>query len=291
MNRATAVAFAVVAGVAIGAVGYIAGSRFGLTVADPAPVALAPASDTAEVPATPLPQAAVNLVQLGDEERAAVEAIIRNYLLTNPEVIRDAINELQRREDEAARFAQMDAISENSDRLFSTAGDVVFGNPAGDVTLVEFFDYNCGFCRRAHADMKQLIANDPNLRVVLKEFPVLGEGSVQAAKVSTAVLLTTPDRYEEFHNALISETGQIDGEWALAIAADIGLDSAILREKMESEEVLAEINQSYALGGVLNLTGTPSYVTNKEVIVGAIGYEALTAYLARARDCVTAATC
>ncbi|MCC6790082.1 MAG: thioredoxin domain-containing protein, partial [Thermomicrobiales bacterium] len=112
---------------------------------------------------------------------------IRDYLMANPEVIRDAIDELQRKQDEAERASQVAAIDDNRELLFSSPRQVVMGNPDGNVTLIEFFDYNCGYCRRAQADMQQLMADDPDLKVVLKEFPVLGEGSMEASQVSVAV--------------------------------------------------------------------------------------------------------
>jgi protein-disulfide isomerase len=153
------------------------------------------------------------------------------------------------------------------------------------VTLVEFFDYNCGYCKRAHADMQNLIAGDPNLRFVLKEFPILGEGSLQASQISVAVLLTAPDMYREFHDALLTEPGQIDGARALALATDMGLDATALAALAQSEEVRATIGESHALAQQLDLTGTPSYVTSRQVIVGAVGYEALKAEIDRVRAC------
>ena len=134
---------------------------------------------------------------------------------------------------------------------------MVLGNPKGDVTLVEFFDYNCAYCRRAQADMKLLIADDPNLRVVLKEFPILGEGSVAAAQVAVAVLLTAPDKYAAFHDALITEKGQVDGDKALAVADDLGLDPEVLKAKAHPDEAKANITEVRDLAAKLDLTGTP----------------------------------
>jgi protein-disulfide isomerase len=236
--------------------------------------------------ATPVP-GATQTAELNDDQRTEIEGIIRNFLIANPEIIRDAINELQRRDDEAAQVAQAKAISDNTELLFASADDVVLGNPKGTVTLVEFFDYNCAYCRRAHADMKQLIEKDPELRVILKEFPVLGDGSTKAAHVSMAVLMTAPDKYAAFHDALIAEPGQVDGERALAVAEEMGFDPEVLKAKTDSEEVKARIDQTYTLAGQLNLTGTPSYVTKKEVIVGAIGFEALKVKIDEARACAT----
>jgi protein-disulfide isomerase len=135
--------------------------------------------------------------------------------------------------------------------------------------------------------MKELIDKDPNLRVVLKEFPVLGDGSVQAAHVSMAVQMTAPDKYVDFHDALISEPGQVNGERALAIAEEIGLDPKALKAKMDSDEVKTRIDANYTLATALNLTGTPAYVTKKEVVVGAIGFDALTQKIDDARNCAT----
>ena len=125
--------------------------------------------------------------------------------------------------------------------------------------------------------MKKLITGDPNLRIVLKQFPVLGPGSVEAAKVAVALQMTAPEKYADFHDAMLSEPGQVDGAKALAVAASLGLDPEALKAKLDSDEAKKTIAESYALAGKLNLTGTPSFVTHKEVIVGAVGYDALKA--------------
>jgi protein-disulfide isomerase len=267
---------------AIGAAGYALGT--GVLSTGHLPLSRAMAQDAAAM--TPMPDAS-----LTETQQREVEAIIRNYLIANPEIIRDAINELQRKEDEAARVAQTQTITDNAARLFSSPTDVVLGNPEGDVTLVEFFDYNCGYCRRAHADMQALLDNDPNLRVVLKEFPILGEGSVQAAQIAVAILLTAPDKYREFHGILLTEPGQVDGDRALAVAEEMGLDPEALSAKAESDEVKAKIAESHELAQLLELTGTPSYVTERQVVVGAVGFEALQAEIERVRACAGQATC
>jgi protein-disulfide isomerase len=223
------------------------------------------------------------MAELSADEQSQVEATIRNYLIANPEIIRDAINELQRREDQAAQAAQSEAITDNASLLFNSSKEVVLGNPKGDVTLVEFFDYNCAYCRRAHADMKKLIADDPNLRVVLKEFPILSDGSVQAAQVASAVLLMAPEKYADFHDALITAPGQVDGAKALALAADLGLDPKAVQEKANSDDAKAVIAEARGLADKLQLTGTPSYATPLRVVVGAVGYDALKQELADAR--------
>jgi protein-disulfide isomerase len=277
-------ALAVVVALVVGGAGYVIGNHNrGASAVDRA---------VTQTSAMSSMNAAMETAVLSDVERTEVEGIIRNYLIANPEIIRDAINELQRKEDSAAAEQQVAMIGENKDLIFSSSRQVVLGNPEGDVTLVEFFDYNCGYCRAAHTAMKQLIADDPNLRVVLKEFPILGDESVQAAQVAVAVLLTAPDRYADFHEELITAKGAVDGERALAVAADIGLDVEALKVKAGSDEVKANIMEVRQLATKLDLTGTPSYVTASAVVVGAVGYDNLKMEIAKAREaCQQAANC
>jgi protein-disulfide isomerase len=290
MKSTLTVVLAVVAAIGVAAAGYLLGTR-----QPPPPDGAAIEAMIADMiearepppPASPVP---MEMADAGDTlsqvQQSEVEAIVRNYLIANPEIVRDAIYELQRKEDAAAKAAQVSTITDNSARLFSSAKDVVLGNPAGDVTLVEFFDYNCGYCRRAHADMVRLLDEDPNLRIVLKEFPILGPGSVEASQIAAAVLLTAPDKYRAFHDALLTEPGQVDGARALAVAEDLGLDPAALNTESDSEAVQALITESHELASLLQLTGTPSYVTPQEVVVGAVGYDALKASIEKARGCL-----
>jgi protein-disulfide isomerase len=297
MNPRIAVLIAVAGAVALGAAGYLLGTRAGgpsqaeTTAAIEAYLEAHPeilaSEEAAPAPATPAPAAPVASAPLTETQVATVREIIRDHLIANPEIVRDAIDELQRKEQEAEAVAQVATISADKDRLFTSSRQVVLGNPQGDVTLVEFFDYNCGYCKRAHADMKRLIEEDKNLRFVLKEFPVLGDGSVEAAHVGAAVNLIAPDRYFAFHDALIAERGQVNGERALAVASDLGMDLAKLRETMSSDEVKETIAEVYDLANKLSLTGTPSYVTPREVVVGAVGYDALKASIEEVRACAT----
>jgi protein-disulfide isomerase len=290
MNRPVAVVAAVVAALVVGAAGYFVGVKSGAL--DQAEIAGAVEDYIAGHPdLMPADQAAPSSTDAGplDETQvAAIKDIVREHLIANPEIIRDAINELQRKEVEAEQAAQQAAISDERDLIFTADHQAVIGNPDGEVTLVEFFDYNCGYCKRAHADMKRLIEEDPSLRMVLKEFPVLGEGSVEAAHVSAAVNLTTPERFLEFHDQLLMGPGRVDGNRAIAVAEEMGLDMDKIRELMPSDEVKAIIDENYALADKLSLTGTPSYVTAKEVVVGAVGYDALKAKIEEARACGSA---
>ncbi len=216
---------------------------------------------------------------------AANPGFIRDYLITNPEVIREAVNELEARRinEEAAR--QAEAIAQNAELLTNSPRQAVIGNPQGDVTLVEFFDYNCTYCKRALDDMNRLVAEDPNLRIVLKEFPVLGQGSTEAAQVAAAVILIAPERYDAFHQLLLMSAAGATGEIAVQAAVQVGVDQTALLTAMTSNEVIATIEEAYVLAAALGLTGTPSYVIGNEVVVGAVGYDALRSRIQSMRQC------
>ncbi|ADZ70472.1 DsbA family protein [Polymorphum gilvum] len=218
-------------------------------------------------------------------DRSKVEQIVREYLLANPEVVRDAIIELDRREKEAEAAARQAAVSDAAGILYNSTRQAVLGNPDGGVTMVEFFDYNCGYCKRALGDMDRLIAEDPNLRVVLKEFPVLGQGSMEAAQVAIAVNTVAPEKYGDFHAALLNHRGQANKASALEIAASIGLSGADLEAALASPEVGATVEEVYTLANRLGLTGTPSYVIGTEVIMGAVGYNELRQKIEAMRAC------
>ena len=289
MNRAIVVVVALAAAVAIGVSGYVAGQK--TATVDEAAIAAAVESYIESRPEMEPAQAAAPGTGLDESQVAAVETIIQEHLISNPEIIRDAINELQRKEIEADLAAQKTAISDDADLIFASSRQAVLGDPDGEVTLVEFFDYNCGYCKRAHADMKRLLEDDPKLRVVLKEFPVLGEGSVEAAHVSAAVNIAYPEKFSDFHDALLLGPGRVNGDRALAVAEEMDLDMDKIRELVPSEEVKATIDEAYALAEKLSLTGTPSYVTAKEVVIGAVGYDTLKSKIDDARACEASASC
>src|SRR5918911_4687218 len=172
-------------------------------------------------------------------QRSEIEGIIKDYLMKHPEVLQEVIAEAERRQEQEQAEKHKGAVKENAQLLFSSPRQVTLGNPQGDVTFVEFFDYNCGYCKRAMTDMLTLMEKDPKLKVVLKEFPVLGPGSVDAARVAVAVRMQDKGgkKYLEFHQKLLGGRGQVDKARALAVAKDIGLDMARLDKDMKSEEV------------------------------------------------------
>ena len=210
-------------------------------------------------------------------QRGELERIVREYLVAHPEVIQEAMTELEKRQTAADAEKHKAAVKQYSEALFTSPRQVVLGNPSGNVTFVEFFDYNCGYCKRAMDDMLTLLKDDPNLKVVLKEFPVLGPGSVEAAQVAVAVRMQdkTGKKYLEFHQKLLGGRGQADKARALAVAKDIGLDMGRLDKDLASPEVKATLQESFKLAEALGLNGTPSYVIGDNVVVGAVGLESL----------------
>jgi protein-disulfide isomerase len=210
-------------------------------------------------------------------QKSEVERILRDYLIAHPEVIQDAMAELDKRQSAADAEKHKATINQNAATIFSSPRQVVLGNPDGNVTFVEFFDYNCGYCKRAMDDMLTLLKDDPKLKIVLKEFPVLGPGSVEAAQVAVAVRMQdkTGKKYLEFHQKLLGGRGQADKARAIAVAKDVGLDMARLEKDLASAEVKATLQESFKLAESLGLNGTPSYVIGDNVVVGAVGLESL----------------
>lgn len=210
-------------------------------------------------------------------QRGEIEQIVRDYLIAHPEVLQEAMAELEKRQTAAEAEKHKAAVKTHAQALFSSPRQVNLGNAQGNVTFVEFFDYNCGYCKRAMEDMLALMKTDPKLKVVLKEFPVLGQGSMEAAQVAVAVNMQdkTGKKYLEFHQKLLGSRGQADRARALAVARDIGMDMARIEKDMNSAEAKATLQESFKLAEALGLNGTPSYVIGDQVVVGAVGLPAL----------------
>lgn len=173
-----------------------------------------------------------------DAQRAGIESIVKDYLIKHPEVLQEALAEAEKQQAETQRLAQSAALKEAREALINGPHDVVAGNPTGDVTLVEFFDYNCGYCRKALIDVQTLIKTDPKLRVVIKDFPVLGPESLEASQVAVAVRQQLKgDKLFEFHQKLLETKGRVNGARAIQVAKDLGADTVKLQKDMASPEV------------------------------------------------------
>jgi len=220
-----------------------------------------------------------------DGQRGEIEKIIKDYLLAHPEVLEEVSAELSKRQAAADAQKHEATIAENAQAIFNSPRGVTIGNKDGDVNFVEFFDYNCGYCKRAMTDMIDLMKSDPKLKVVLKEFPVLGPGSVEAAQVAVAVRMQDPTgkKYLDFHQKLLNGKGQADKARALAAAKEAGLDMAKLEKDITSPEVRATIEENFKLAEAMGMNGTPSYVIGKQVVVGAVGLDNLKEKVGQAR--------
>ena len=222
---------------------------------------------------------------LDPSDRPEIEKIIREYLLENPQLLLEVQQALEtrQREDASARAAL--ALSKNKELIFNSAHQGVIGNAEGDVTVVEFFDYNCGFCQKAMNDMNALLQGDSKLKFVMKELPILSEGSVEAGRVSTAVYRLYPDRYADFHNRLLGSQGQKDANRALRVAQSMDMDINALNEEAQKDDVLSAFREANDLATALGINGTPSYVIGDEVVFGALGEDILREKIENVRKC------
>lgn len=215
--------------------------------------------------------------EMSDADRAALHAEIRAYLLDNPEVLVEAMEVLAQRRDQAM-------IEGNADMLFNAATDWVGGNPNGDITLVEFMDYRCGFCRKAHDGVKALIAQDGNIRLIVKEFPILGDASLISSQFAIAVLqLHGPDAYSAAHDALITLRGEPTPEVLTRLATDLKLDPQPILDRMNSDPVLAVIQTNHALAEAMEINGTPAFVTPAAILRSYAPLADLQAFVAQSR--------
>jgi protein-disulfide isomerase len=230
------------------------------------------------------PQAA-SAQNFSDSQRRDFESIVRDYLVAHPEVLEEAMAELGKRQAAAEAQKHEAGVARNAETIFNSPRGVVLGNRDGDVTFVEFFDYNCGYCKRAMADMLELMKADPKLKVVLKEFPVLSQGSVEAAQVAVAVRMQDPSgkKYLDFHQRLFGGRGAADRARAMAAAKEAGLDIGRLEKDLASPEVRATLEETFKLAEAMGMNGTPSYVIGKQVVIGAVGVENLREKIGLAR--------
>ena len=223
--------------------------------------------------------------------RAEVEQIVRDYLVANPEILSEMQAALDAKEKEEQRIASLQVIDENRADIFQSVHDGIVGNPDGKITIVEFYDYNCGFCKRAQDDMLALTAENPNLRFVLKEFPILGPDSQKAHVVSQAFQNLMPEKYAQFHNELLGSRSRASEASAMKVALSLGADEAALREAMKDPKIVDTFNKTYDLANKLAITGTPSYVVGNEVVFGALGKDVLSEKIAAAEAACKADAC
>lgn len=202
-------------------------------------------------------------------ERDAFRAEVKAYLLENPEVLVDAMNVLQDRQAAAEADQDKQLVIDHKDALFTDAASWVGGNPDGDITLVEFTDYRCGYCRKAYQEVEELVKSDGNIRLVLKEYPILGEDSVISSRFAISVLqLHGEAAYKKAHDALITLRGSPDAETLTRLATDLGLEPQPVIDRMNSDEVTQVIAANQALGDAMAISGTPTFVIDGTMLRG-----------------------
>jgi protein-disulfide isomerase len=224
--------------------------------------------------------------------RGQVEQIVRDYLLDHPELLVEVMSKLDEKEDAARQTAAKEAIAKNRAQLNNDGYSYVAGNPTGDVTVIEFFDYNCGYCKRVRPALVQLLEEDKNVRLVLKEFPVLHDrqpGSMVAARAATAAV-AQGEKYWTFHNGMLSHEGVVTEEVVYELAGKAGLDLERLKRDMEDPSIKQRIDQNHKMAEDMSIDGTPSFIIGDAFVPGAIDLDELKRLVAAARaKCETCA--
>ena len=221
-----------------------------------------------------IPLRSIKAAEFTTSQRQAIEAIIHDYLVQNPDVLIEAL-----RAAEDAKGKQ--ALSDRRAEIFNDPATPVGGNPHGDVSIVEFFDYRCPYCKQVQPALETLLGQDPKLRFVYKEMPVLGPSSVVAAHAALAARLQ--GKYEPFHNAMMATKGQISEDVVYHVAGSVGLDVERLKRDMASPEIDQAVKANLALAEALDIRGTPGFIIGDHIIPGAIELDSLKDLIAESR--------
>ena len=219
---------------------------------------------------------------LSQGQTKQVEAVLERYLETHPEVVAHAIERLQEREKSAAAEAQRSLVKANAAAILHDPADPVLGNPEGDVTVVEFFDYRCPYCKRVFPSVMDTLHADGHIRLVLKEFPILGPASQAATRAALASI--KQGKYEAFHMALLSAKSELTNDTILDIAKSVGLDVNRLTDDMTAPEIEAAIKKNHELAAGLKIDGTPTFVIGGQLVPGAMDKAALERLIREARS-------
>lgn len=232
-----------------------------------------------------LPASALDLQSMTEEERSLFRSEVRAYLMDNPEVIMEAVQALENRQAEAQAQADLTLVSDHADAIFNDGFSFVGGNPDGDITLVEFMDYRCGFCKRAYGEVEKLLESDGNIRFIVKEFPILGEQSLLASRFAIATRqLEGDEAYKSLHDALMEFNGDITLPALRRLSETYGLDAEAVEARMEDEAVTEEIRKTRALAQQLQITGTPTFVMHDEMLRGFLPYDQMRALVEEKRE-------
>ena len=224
----------------------------------------------------------VQIGSLNETQKDEVRALVRDTLVSNPEILEEVSVALEKKRADEEAERRKETIAAQKDLIFSSADDHAAGNPAGDVTIVEFFDYNCPYCKRALGDISALLEADPNVKVVFKEFPILGEASRLAARAALAA--RAQDGYFAFHKALMQADISFSEPEIMAVAESVGLDTARLKADMADPEIDAYLAETDALARELGIGGTPAFVIDGTLYPGALDAGDFDQLVARSRQ-------
>ncbi len=231
------------------------------------------------------PATAFDITEMSDAERESFRSEVREFLMENPEVILEAVDALEQRQ--AAQQAQADEelVAENAEALYDDGFSWVGGNPEGDVTVVEFMDYRCGYCRRAKDEVEKLVESDGNIRLILKEFPILGEASMVSSRFAVATREVEGDEaYKAVHDALMTMSGEPSEAVLTRLAETLDLDAGAILAEMDSEEITQELRETRALAQRLQINGTPTFVMGDELVRGFVTLDQMREIVADARE-------
>lgn len=217
-----------------------------------------------------------------DAQQKEIGQIVRDYLLAHPEVLQETSDALQKREQDRQASQAKQGIKANAEALLRSPLDFVAGNPDGKITVVEFFDYNCPYCKHAFPDVVTLIENNNDVRVVLKEFPILGEGSTFASKA--AIAAKKQGKYLELHKAMFGVEGKVDAARVLSIAKSLGVDVEQLKRDMQAPDNDLPIKLDLDLANKLGINGTPTFIIGDQLSPGAVGLDVLKNQIASVRQ-------
>jgi protein-disulfide isomerase len=239
---------------------------------------------SALIPALFLATSPAALADMTEAERADLREEIRAYLIENPEVIVEAMDILQGRQEAAAAEADRAMVQANLDAITGDPDAWVGGNPAGDLTVVEFMDYRCGYCRRAHPEINDLVTADGNIRYIIREFPILGEGSLLSSRFALAIkALHGEEAYKDAHNALVTLRADATPETLAGLAQALGHDMAEIEAAMGDPAVTAIIRRNHDLAQTLQIDGTPTFIIGGQMVRGYLPGEALREIVAQER--------
>lgn len=221
--------------------------------------------------------------KLSDAQRQEIDKMIHSYIMENPQVILDAVQKMQIQAEEGKKELAKKNLLTSREKLLNDPNSPTSGNPKGDVTIVEFFDYRCGYCKRVFPTLMKAVKDDGNVRVVYKEYPILGPESVVAARAALAVWRLAPEKYEDFHSALMTNKGRYSELKIRSIASDLKIDGNAVIKGMKSDAIEADIGENHSLAQSLGISGTPAFIIGNELVPGAVDLDTLKGLIKEAR--------